>query len=113
MIRSRMRPRYLLKTAWRSGLGLKFGGRVSVGGVSEVEGEEEEEGGGRRRTATTGLWSDVVYEGIEVYKALVMVDTVGVSSESVYVVYMILSVHAGTRFKSYLSTCPSSYLYVH
>jgi hypothetical protein len=43
-------------------------------------------------------WSEVVYEGIEVYNALVILDLVGVSGLSVYVVYMILSVQAGWRF---------------
>lgn len=35
---------------------------------------------------------------MEVYKILVISDFSGVIGESVYVVYMILSVHAGVRF---------------
>ena len=124
------------------GLGL---GRRGVGGGEGSVGCGRL--GGRSRTATTGFcegmrhsdtikqgrwaeltWSEVVYEGTDVYKAFVMVDFVGVSGLSVYVAYMTRSVHDGWRLRlredvnkpdtsvraksthSYLSTSPSLYL---
>ena len=44
-------------------------------------------------------WSDVVYDGTEVYRIVVISDSSGLSGESVCEVYMILSVHAGVRLR--------------
>lgn len=43
-------------------------------------------------------WSDVVYEGILVYRRLEIFDFSGFSGVSVYVAYKIRSVHEGVRF---------------
>lgn len=40
------------------------------------------EADGTRNRATTGLWSDMVYEGIEVYSMGVMYEVSGVAGES-------------------------------
>ena len=41
----------------------------------------------------------MVYEGIAVYKTLVILESCGASGESECVVYMILSVHEGVRLE--------------
>lgn len=51
--------------------------------------------GGRTSKATIGLWSEVVYEGIEVYRSDVTLDR---SGESPCVAYKMRSVQEGTRF---------------
>lgn len=43
-------------------------------------------------------WSEVVYEGMEVYRTFVILDMSGVVGESVWVAYRTLSVHDGVRF---------------
>lgn len=40
---------------------------------------------GNKRRQTMGLWSEVVYDGMDVYRRLVILDTSGASGGSVYV----------------------------
>src|SRR5258706_680838 len=76
---------------------------VLVGGRREVvesagpasEGGSRGGGEGRSRRAMTGLWSDVVYEGMEVYSSDSIDDWVVNWSEAD--VYRMRSVHAGRR----------------
>lgn len=83
-----------------------------MGGTVELG---EEDVGGSRSMHTIGFcgrcepnrmevhaevrtWSDVVYDGMEVYRIFVILDLSGVSGESVWVAYSTLSVHDGVRF---------------
>ena len=77
---------------------------VLVGGRSEVVesagpasggGTRDDGGEGRSRRAMTGLWSDVVYEGMEVYSSGSIDDLVVNWSEAD--AYRMRSVHAGRR----------------
>jgi hypothetical protein len=52
-------------------------------GGAQVSRDDVVMGGGSSSRQTTGLWSDVTYDGIDVYKMLMMLDFSGVSGESV------------------------------
>jgi len=82
MIRSSMRPVYRFSVARGSGIGVYDEGNRSIGGA-HVSGDDAVVGDGSSSRQTTGLWSDVTYDGIDVYKMLVMLDFSGVSGESV------------------------------
>jgi len=64
------------------GSGLNFSGVWRRGTVVVgIDGDEDEESmtGGTTNIATIGLWSEVVYEGIEVYTSGVIREFPGVS----------------------------------
>lgn len=82
MIRSSVRPVYRFSVARGSGVGVYDEGNWSMGGAHVSE-DDEVVGGGSCNRQTTGLWSDVTYDGIDVYKMLVMLDFSGVVGESV------------------------------
>lgn len=98
IIRPRLLPIYLFKTAYGSGekgegcerRGIVVVAMLGAAGVEDTAGNE-----GRRSRATIGLWSEVVYDGIEVYRSDVTADR---SGESLCVAYKMRSVHEGTRF---------------
>jgi hypothetical protein len=98
MIRPRLLPTYRFTIAYGSGVKCGGCGRRGIDVVAMLGAVGVRDtvcDGGSASRATIGLWSEVVYEGIEVYRSDATPDR---SGESPCVAYNMRSVHDGTRF---------------